>query len=323
MAATKIYPMRRAAGLVALLASGFVALALPLSVQAAAPPLASTGGFASLTFSSVVLRGGVSPRGSATDFAFQYGLNRSYGAQTPLEAAGGGAQAVRVSTTVTGLRADTLYHYRLVALGAGTGVGRDHTFRTPKIPLSLAIAGVPDPVVFGSPFAVVGNLSGTDGGGRRVVLDVNPFPYLAGFRPLGNPELTSATGGFTFPVLGLLENAQLRVITLDRPVIASPVVSETVAVRVAFHVHRASRRGFVHLYGTVAPAEVGALVGFQLLVPGHRSINEGGTVLRSATASVSSFSRVVRIPRRGLYRAFIKINDGAHISGYSAPVLIR
>jgi hypothetical protein len=46
----------------------------------------------------------------------------------------------------------------------------------------------------------------------------------------------------------------------------SPVVLENVAVRVAFHVRRARRRGFVRLYGTVAPAEVGALVGFQLLI---------------------------------------------------------
>ena len=40
---------------------------------------------------------------------------------------------------------------------------------------------------------------------------------------------------------------------------------ESVAVRVSFHAHRTRRRGFVRLYGTVAPAEVGAAVGFQLL----------------------------------------------------------
>jgi hypothetical protein len=84
-----------------------------------------------------------------------------------------------------------------------------------------------------------------------------------------------------------------------------------------------SRRGFFRLYGTVAPAEVGALVGFQLLKPGHKSVNEGGTVVKGATATGSRFSRVMRIPHRGLYRALIKINDGAHVSNYSAPVLIR
>jgi hypothetical protein len=54
-------------------------------------------------------------------------------------------------------------------------------------------------------------------------------------------------------------------VTVGKPVVSSPVVVENVAVRVSFHVRRARRRGFVRLYGTVAPAEVGALVGFQLL----------------------------------------------------------
>ena len=77
----------------------------------------------------------------------------------------------------------------------------------------------------------------------------------------------------------------------------------------------------MRLYGTVAPAEVGALVGFQLLTPG-RSTNEGGTVVKAGTPTVSRFSRVVRLRHRGLYRALVKINDGAHVSNYSAPVLV-
>ncbi len=79
----------------------------------------------------------------------------------------------------------------------------------------------------------------------------------------------------------------------------------------------------MRLYGTVAPAEVGALVGFQLLRPG-RSVNEGGTAVRAGTSSVSRFRAVVRLRHRGLYRALIKVtNDGAHVSNYSEPILIR
>jgi len=80
----------------------------------------------------------------------------------------------------------------------------------------------------------------------------------------------------------------------------------------------------VRLYGTVAPAEVGALVGFQLLVPGHRSVNEGGTSVKAGTTTVSRFSRVVRLHRRGLYRALIQIPAGARVvSNYSTPILVR
>jgi hypothetical protein len=112
------------------------------------------------------------------------------------------------------------------------------------------------------------------------------------------------------------------VITVGAPLVVSPVVVENVAVRVSFHARRAHRRGFVRLYGTVAPAEVGALVGFQRLVPGGRTVNQGGTAVKAGTSTVSSFSRVVHIRRRGLYRALVKISEGAHVSAYSAPVLV-
>ncbi len=154
-------------------------------------------------------------------------------------------------------------------------------------------------------------------------MQANPFPYLGGFKTVGNPDVTNSAGGFSLPFLGLLENAQLRVVTVGKPVVVSPVVVENVAVRVSFHVRRARRRGFVRLYGTVAPAEVGALVGFQLLRPG-RSVNEGGTSVTAGTATVSRFGAVVRLRHRGLYRALIKVtDDGGHVSNYSEPILIR
>jgi hypothetical protein len=259
----------------------------------------------------------------STNFAFQYGPTRHYGTQTPLAAAGSGAKPVKVSQAVTGLQPNTLYHYRLVAFGATTTLGQDRTFVTPKVPLSLAIAGVPNPVVFGSPFSVVGNLAGTNGGGRQVALTIKAFPYMGGFTQLGNTEVTSATGGFSFPVVGLLENAQMVVVTASKPQVSSAVLLETVAVRVAFHARHANRSGFFRLYGTVAPAEVGAEVGFQLLKPGHRSVNEGGTRVTAASATGSRFSKVMRVPHHGLYRALVKIKDGSHVSNYSAPVLIR
>ncbi|MGD0455219.1 MAG: hypothetical protein ABSB69_16650 [Solirubrobacteraceae bacterium] len=289
---------------------------------AAAAPGVSTGASSNVTFSSAVVLGSVDPHAQPTTYVFQYGTTRNYGAQTPLAPAGSGDASLKVSQTLTGLQPLTTYHYRILATSpAGAKAGADRTFKTGSVPLSLAIAGVPNPVVFGSPFLVEGTLSGTGSADHAVALQANPFPYLGGFQTVGNPELTNASGGFSFPYLGLLENAQLRVLTIGKPEVSSPVLVEGVAVRVTLHAHATSRRGFVRLYGTVAPAEVGALVGFQLLTPGS-SLNKGGTVVKGATASVSSFSRVVHVPR-GLYRALVKISDGAHVSAYSAPVLIR
>jgi len=297
---------------------------VPVEAASAAAPTISAVGSAGVTFSTAVLHGQVNPHGQATNYYFQYGKTSGYGAQTPLAPAGNGTIQLKVTQQLSGLQALSTYHYRLVATSAaGTSTSTDHTFTTPKIPLSLQMAGVPNPVPFGAPFVVEGTLTGTGGANHAIVLQANLFPFTAGFKPLGNPELTNATGGFSFPVVGLTENAQLRVQTVGGPLVTSPVVLENVAVRVTFHARRTHRHGRWRLYGTVAPAEAGALVGFQRLVPGGRTVNAGGTVVRGASAITSRFSRMVRVRQRGVYRALVKVADGSHVSAYSAPVLIR
>jgi len=314
--------LRLPAVLLALLTTA-AALPTPDSAIAASAPSVTTGGSSHVTFSSAILYGWVNPHGLATNYVFQYGTTSGYGGQTPLAPAGNGTITIKLSQTVLGLHPGLTYHYRIVAVSpAGTTNGKDRTFKTGSVPLSVQIAGVPNPVVFGNPFVVEGHLSGTGAANHEVVLQANPFPYLGGFKNVGNPEIASAVGAFSFPYVGLLENAQLRVVTVGKPVVSSPVVVENVAVRVSFHARHTRRHRFVRLYGTVAPAEVGALVGFQLLRPGG-SVNEGGTVVKAGTATVSRFSRVVHIRHRGLYRALIKVSDGAHVSSYSAPILIR
>jgi hypothetical protein len=304
------------------LSIGALALAASTALAASAPGVSTSRAY-SITFSSAILSGSVNPNGQITNYVFQYGTTTGYGGQTPLAPAGNGTISIRLTQSVAGLQPGTTYHYRIVAASsAGTANGKDRTFKTASIPLSVQIAGIPNPVVFGNPFVVEGNLSGTGAAHREVVLQSNPFPYLSGFHNVGNPEVTGSTGAFSFPYIGLLENAQVRVVTVGKPEVSSPVVVEGVAVRVSFHAHRTRHRGRVRLYGTVAPAEVGALVGFQLLRPGN-SINQGGTVVKAGTPTVSRFSRVVRVRRPGLYRALIKVSDGAHVSNYSAPIFVR
>jgi len=308
--------------LLALAVSVVVLACAATATAATTAPSATTGRSSGVTFSSAIVFAAINPHGQATDYVFQYGTTRKYGAQTPLAPAGAGTHALQVSQTITGLAPLSTYHYRILTTSpAGATVGGDRTFKTGPVPLSLAIAGAPNPVVYGSSFLVEGTLSGTGAANHPVALQSNPFPYLGGFLTVGNPELTNTSGGFSFPFLGLLENAQLRVVTVGKPEVSSPVLVENVAVRVSFHVRATRRRGYARLYGTVAPAEVGALVGFQLLQPG-RSLNKGGTIVTAGTSTVSKFSRVVRV-QRGLYRALVRVSDGAHVSAYSAPVLIR
>jgi hypothetical protein len=297
------------------------------SALAISAPKVYTGEALDVTHSSAVLRGGVNPQGQATNYVFQYGPTRSYVGQTAVVGIGNGTSSIRVSQAIGGLAPNTTYHFRIVANSvAGVSAGADHTFKTPKVPLSLQIFGSPNPVPFGATFAVQGTLVGTGAAGRVVELQFNPFPYLAGFKRLGNSEVTSSTGGFLFPVVGLPVNTQLRVVTTGAPFVSSPVLFEGVAVRVRLHVRRVHRHRpgrFYRFYGSVAPAEVGAQVGFQLLRHDRPSINVGGTVVRSGTPTVSRFSKVVHIRHRGVYQALVKVSDGSHVSAYSQRIRIR
>lgn len=298
------------------------ALALAGPAQAASRPDVSTGAAKSVSFASATLTGTVNPNGSDTSYYFQYGVTRSYGGQTAIADAGAGTRTVTISLPISGLQPITVYHYRLVAVnGAGASIGGDQTLLTTKVPLSLQILVSPDPVVFGGNVVVQGTLSGTDNANRAVSLQAATFPFTGGFAPVGNPELTSATGGFSFPVLGLATVTQFRVVTSTVPPVVSPVAAEAVAVSVSSHVARTRRPGFARIYGTVTPAENGMQVGL-LRIEHGRGVLVGGTSLVANNATSSRFSKVVRV-HRGVYRVLVRVTNGAQISSYGQQLLIR
>lgn len=308
-----------------LLVAGALALQIGLvAASAAAPPTAYSGEAGELTTSSASLRGAVYPSNQPTSYYFQYGTSGEYGAQTPPATAGSGKQTVHVSAPVGGLLPYTTYYWRLVAVNAsGTASGAQRTFTTKKVPLSFTVAATPTRDEFGQPFSVAGTLSGTGSANHEVVLQANPFPYLAGFRAVTPPQLTNADSGFAFAVPGLPRNAQLRVATVGTPAVNSHVMVELVAVRVTLNVRPTGRRGFARLYGTVVPAELGAQVGFQLLGAHGKPTLIGGTLIAHAHGAFARFSQVVRIRKTGLYRAHVIVVSGAQASNYSRAVLVR
>ena len=154
----------------------------------------------------------------------------------------------------------------------------------------------------------------------EVVLQADPFPYSAGFRSLGEPGLTDGAGNFSFSLRQLPTSSDLRVILPGTPV-ASQAVREGVALRVTLHESLTRRKGYVRLYGSVAPA-VRALIGFQRIEAGGVSVNRGGTSTRTTARGISTFGRTLRLPP-GRYRALAAVPAGAHLSAESPPVLVR
>jgi hypothetical protein len=309
----------------AVLLAGLVSLSVPVAAQALVRPGAYTGAAESVSYGSAVLVGSIDPHGSNTSYYFQYGLTPGFGAQTAVADAGAGVSTVRVSMPITGLQPFTTYHFRLIAINAvGAATGADRAFKTAKVPLSLAILTSPNPTLFGGTVTVQGTLSGTGNGGVPVVLQSNPFPYTQGFADTGNPELTTAAGGFSFPVLGLTEATQFRVVTSTRVPVISPVAIEGVAVNVVAHVGRAHRhrRHDVRIYGTVSPAVDGAEVAVMRITGGANQL-VAGTALRHGTTTTSRFSCVVRVHRRSVYRVLVRVTNGAQTSNYSEPLFIR
>jgi DNA-binding beta-propeller fold protein YncE len=97
-----------------------------------------TGPAESLSASTAKLTGVLSPNGSDAHYYFEYGTSASYGSTSPAPPgtdAGTASTSVPAQTTLSGLVANTTYHYRLVAVDAfGATDGEDRELTTAGAP---------------------------------------------------------------------------------------------------------------------------------------------------------------------------------------------
>jgi hypothetical protein len=102
-----------------------------LSAGTFALPTVTTGTSSSVTGSGAKLSGTINPNGVATTYHIDYGLTTGYDSSTPETSSGSGTSPVAASAQISGLSANTLYQYRVVATTAtGSAVGADKTFKT-------------------------------------------------------------------------------------------------------------------------------------------------------------------------------------------------
>ena len=288
------------------------------------PPGVSTGGVRGVGPDRATLTGSVDPNTAAATYRFEYGTSTSYGSTTSSRSAGSGDRSVRVSADIGSLRANTRYHYRLVATNAaGTTRGRDRSFVTARRPTAVTISLDPARVTWSRPLDVTGRVSGAGAGGAPLALEAQAWPFTGPMTQIATRNAAS-NGTYRFQIAALFVTTRLRVVTRTQVVATSPVVTASSAVRVGARVQGLSRRR-ARVLGTIWPAVPKGRVSLQRRTRSGRWVR---VARRSAQAFDSARSRyrfTVRRARRSLtYRVVVVARDGgAHVPGVSREVRVR
>jgi hypothetical protein len=133
----------RSTGRAALIACVPMFAALTLGAVSAAPafasgkPLVETKAATGVVEKEATLNGVVNPNGAATKYHFEYWLTgeEKKAVKTAEASAGSGTSNVEETAVLTGLKAETVYHFRVVATNSGgTSEGAALEFETTTIP---------------------------------------------------------------------------------------------------------------------------------------------------------------------------------------------
>jgi hypothetical protein len=288
------------------------------------PPGVSTGGARDVGPDRATLTGSVDPNTAATTYRFEYGTSTSYGSATPSRSAGSGDRSVGVTAGIGSLRANTRYHYRLLATNAaGTTRGRDRSFLTARRPTGVTIALDPSRVTWSRPLDVTGRVSGAGAGGAPLALEAQAWPFTGPMTQIATRNAAS-NGTFRFQVAALFLTTRYRVVTRTQVVATSPVVTASSAVRVGARVQSLSRRR-ARVLGTIWPAVSKGRVSLQRRTRSGRWVRVSRRNAQAFDAVRSRYRFTVRRSRRALtYRVVVVARDGgAHVPGTSREVRVR
>lgn len=160
------------------------------------------------------------PNGFTTKYYFEYGTTTAYGTKFASTEIGSGVEEKLVKQPLSGLTANTVYHYRVVAENfAGVHVGKDQTVTT-AAPVTLYAGGVQ--IKTGTQLELAGTFYGTAAGGtahcNEVLFSGKLSENPGALQAVESPEMKNSgsatcpfsepgyTVGYTLPASGITLN---------------------------------------------------------------------------------------------------------------------
>lgn len=288
-----------------------VALSLGAAPALAAKPRASTDGVTDVTPVGATFLGSIDPRGLASSGFFQYGTTTKYAQRTPSQSAGLNPGLFPLRASVTGLKSDTTYHFRVVGENKdGRTNGKDLVFKT-AAPTTTPVF-TPNPAPYGDPVIVSGVIVGSGAGGADVSLFGRPFPFTDPFTKFGNTVVADPSGAYQFVLTNALNTAQFQVQAQTNPAFTSSIQTLEVASKISLSVVGKVRRGHkVRFHGLVAPGQDGVVVDIQKRQRSGKYKRFASTTLKHRLDGRSGYSVRKTLRKRGIFRAVVKSPGGA------------
>jgi hypothetical protein len=273
-------------------------------------PAAQTGAPQNIGSDNALVTGSVDTHGRSTTWWFEYGTSTKYGKATSKKSAGSKARTQSISTTITGLTAATLYHYRLVAQSdAGTSYGADGMFTTSGVTMTALARQV----VYGGRITLSGVVP-THNANESVVVFAQPYGE-GSFRSVAT-VLTGAGGAWTYmarPQIATTYEAswhggmsQTVTVAVHPRVILTRLASGRLVVRVLggrtfahslvqLQRHRGTR------WSTIKRVRLGARsrAEFKVTLPkGTSKLRIAFSVNQAGNGFLGAFSRTISVTRR-------------------------
>ena len=285
-------------------------LMLSATTASAAAPLAFTDPATDISPVGATLHGRVDPNGQATAAWFQYGTTKSYGKRTPSQSAGLAPGQVSIAAQIGGLTSNKTYHFRMVAESKdGRKNGPDRTFKTSR-PTTTPVF-TPNPVPYGKPVAVSGQIIGTGANGAEVSLFGHAFPYTDPFTQFGNTVVADKNGNYLFILASALSNTIFQVRAKTTPAFTSTQQQLHVASTISLHTPtRIKPRRRVHFWGIVQPAQDGVVVEIQKRASNGSWVLFTRTALKPRTAGGSRYTTRKRLFHSHTFRAIVHSSGG-------------